>query len=88
MIKFLTCEFSGFLKLIAFLVIVNLSINIFEEIPYRKEVFIGSVLIFGLYVILLIIKLILFLVKDRSLEYECKKSEWFTDLLQMLASFF
>ena len=88
MSKFLQCEFFGFLKLIVLLVVVNFIIKILGEISYLQEVFIASVVLFGMYTIWFIIKLVLVLVKNSALEYECKQDKWFSDLLQILARFF
>lgn len=86
--RFLQCEFFGFLKLIGLLVIINFTIKILGKISYSQEVFVGSVVTFGMYTIWFIIKFVLVLVRNSALEYECKQGEWFGDLLQIFARFF
>lgn len=85
--RFLQCEFFGFLKLIGLLLVVNFTVRILENFSYIQEVFIGSVVIFGMYTIWFILKILLLVIKNSDSEYECKQSEWFVNLLQIFARF-
>ena len=86
MVKFLQCEFITFVKLIGFLIVINLVLKFIGIEPYMKVFLSASLIGIILYLFVFIWKLIHVLMIDNVSKYQCENIETVNKALSWLSN--